>query len=129
LLLSLLLTKIASSIFVHSSRHVAANSLGVGAGLWWQDVSYCFTIVFSLCLSQLTWNLLTISMKNSGQSRGQTVFLYSTCGTLGVLVMDKLGGDLSINDPTAPFLVTLAQCAILTIVLLVLGFCKKSLHH
>lgn len=92
-------------------------------------MGYTFTQVFALVLSQLTWSLLTISMKNSGQSRGQTVFIYSTCGTLGVLLMDKLGGDLSVRDYTAPFLITLVQCAILTVVLIVLGFCTKSLHH
>ena len=70
-------------------------------------MAYMFTMVFALVFSQLTWSLLTIAMKNSGQSRGQTVFIYSTCGTLGVLVMDKLGGDLSVHDSTVPFLITL----------------------
>ena len=94
-----------------------------------QDLSYTLTIVFSLVLSQMTWNLLTAAMRHSGQSRGQTVFFYSTCGTLGVLIMDKIGGDLTQLNSAGPFLVNGVQFILLIIVLLVGGLCTKSLHH
>ena len=80
-------------------------------------------------MKQLNWTLLSRGAKNSTESRGTTLFIVQSFGSLGSLFMDKVGGILSAKNPTLPYMVLLVMYAILTVALVVLGLCMKKLNY
>lgn len=130
MLLCALLCKISSSVFVQQSKQFSPGELGPGEyGSWLQDVSFTLSIIFAILMKQLNWTLLSRGAKNSTESRGTTLFIVQSFGSLGSLFMDKVGGILSAKNPAAPYLILLLMYAILTVALVVFGFCMKKLNY
>lgn len=78
---------------------------------------------------QVSFTLLSKSMENSTESRAVTFLIYSLFGSIGVLIMDKVGGMLSEKRDSLPFMLTLFAFGLLTVLLVVMGFCCKVLKH
>jgi hypothetical protein len=86
-------------------------------------------MAMGLCYTQLVWTLISKAMVNSQNSRGTTYSLYQVTGTIGVMIYDKIGGDLSAKSDTAPFVITWVGFTALVLLVVILGYCTKSLKY
>lgn len=129
MLANALFSKISSAVFVHESKQFSPGQLGPNEDAKVQDIAFIFTILFSITMYQVAFTLLSKSMENSTESRAVTFLIYSMFGSIGVLIMDKVGGMLSEKSDSLPFILTLGAFGLLTVLLGVMGFCCKVLKH
>jgi hypothetical protein len=129
MLANALFSKLSSALFVHESKQFTPGQLGPNEDAKLQDIAFILTTLFSITMYQVSFTLLSKSMKNSTDSRAVTFLIYSLFGSVGVLTMDKFGGMLSEKQDTLPFLLTLFFFGLLTVLLVVMGFCCKVLKH
>ena len=90
-----------------------------------QDISYTTLITFCLNSFQLNYSMLSKGLKDNFNSIGLTLGLYSLFGSIGVILVDKLGGDLFSTSKVLPFYITSGTYAFLIVIIIILALCKQ----
>lgn len=71
-------------------------------------------------------NFTVINKAVDGTSiKGTTIGAYGLCGSLGILLIDELGGYLFKKNTVLPFIICLASVSIFTVVTIILAILKK----
>ena len=90
-----------------------------------QDISYTTLITFCLDSFQLNYSMLSKGLKGNFNSIGLTLGLYSLFGSIGVILVDKLGGDLFSTSKVLPFYITSGTYAFMIFIIIILALCKQ----
>ena len=129
LLFNCLAVLISSSIFVYGTllfkdKHPRPTPHR-DASSYTQDFGFIILLIFTLNQFQLNYSLLSKGLKDSFNSIGLSVGAYSLFGSVGVILIDKLGGDLFEDDNLIPFFIAMGAYAFHSIIIICLALCRQ----